>query len=91
MAHLYIQVPKIRIRTMVNISRIKVIIRISRTELLQYVERLEGIKWRSRIAVNRFVQKALFLDPSEDMSFPLIKSEGYNNVIHCALKLLNQR
>ncbi len=35
--------------------------------------------------------KALFLDPSEDKSFPLIKLEGYNNVIHCAPKLLNRR
>jgi hypothetical protein len=58
---------------MVNVSRIKVIIRIFRTELIQYVERLEGIKWRSGIAVNGFIQKALILDPSEDMSFSLIK------------------
>jgi len=76
----------------VNKTRIEVIfVGIQITKLLQYVERLEGNKWRSRISVKGFVRKTLFLDPSQDMSFPLIKSERYNNDIHRVPKLLNRR
>jgi hypothetical protein len=46
------------------------------------LQRLEGNKWRARILGERFVRKALFLDPGEDIPFPTIKSKRTINVIH---------
>jgi hypothetical protein len=55
------------------------------------LQRLEGNKWRARILGERFVRKALFLDPGEDIPFPTIKSKWTINVIHNTPELLDQR